>query len=232
MADIPMMTERDIVKAFQELNQSTSHLATINIVLTVAHPDPHRHTGVIPGCQMRHDRCSGGFSFAPPLPDSAFEKVENNLWANTQSFFEAFSVENQMRTFGSPSLPNFCRTLDLWNEYAATIIFSRKRMSRKFSICNPKGQWQNRIRSSKYGTWFSSTSWEYTRMSKYELIIFWSEEDQAFVVEVPELPGCMADGATYVEAVTNAQRIIEEWIDTAKELGRPIPAPRGRLMYA
>jgi predicted RNase H-like HicB family nuclease len=69
-------------------------------------------------------------------------------------------------------------------------------------------------------------------MSKYELIIFWNEEDQAFVVEVPELPGCMADGATYVEAVTNAQRIIEEWIDTAKELGRPIPAPRGRLMYA
>jgi predicted RNase H-like HicB family nuclease len=69
-------------------------------------------------------------------------------------------------------------------------------------------------------------------MSKYELIIFWSEEDQAFVVEVPELPGCMADGATYVEAVMNAQRIIEEWIDTAKELGRPIPAPRGRLMYA
>jgi predicted RNase H-like HicB family nuclease len=69
-------------------------------------------------------------------------------------------------------------------------------------------------------------------MSKYELIIFWSEEDQAFVVEVPELPGCMADGATYVEAVTNAQRIIEEWIDTAKELGRPIPVPRGRLIYA
>ena len=69
-------------------------------------------------------------------------------------------------------------------------------------------------------------------MSKYELVIFWSEEDQAFVVEVPELSGCMADGATYVEAVTNAQRIIEEWIDTAKELGRPIPAPRGRLMYA
>jgi predicted RNase H-like HicB family nuclease len=69
-------------------------------------------------------------------------------------------------------------------------------------------------------------------MSKYELIVFWSEEDQAFVVEVPELPGCMADGATYVEAVTNAQRIIEEWIDTAKELGRPIPVPRGRLIYA
>lgn len=69
-------------------------------------------------------------------------------------------------------------------------------------------------------------------MSKYELIIFWNEEDQAFVVEVPELPGCMANGAPYVEAVTNAQRIIEEWVDTAKELGRPIPASRGRLMYA
>jgi predicted RNase H-like HicB family nuclease len=59
-----------------------------------------------------------------------------------------------------------------------------------------------------------------------------SEEDQAFVVEVPGLSGCMADGATYVEVVINAQRIIEEWIDTAKELGRPIPAPCGRLMYA
>ena len=69
-------------------------------------------------------------------------------------------------------------------------------------------------------------------MSKYELVIFWSEEDQAFVVEVPELSGCMADGATYVEAVTNAQRIIEEWIDTAKELDCSIAAPRGRLMYA
>lgn len=69
-------------------------------------------------------------------------------------------------------------------------------------------------------------------MSKYELIIYWSEEDHAFIVQIPELPGCMADGATYVEAVTNAQKVIEEWIETAKELGRPIPAPRGRLMYA
>lgn len=69
-------------------------------------------------------------------------------------------------------------------------------------------------------------------MSRYELIIFWSDEDQAFVVEVPELPGCMADGQTYAEAVDNAQRVIEEWIQTAKETGRPIPAPRGRLVYA
>ena len=69
-------------------------------------------------------------------------------------------------------------------------------------------------------------------MSKYELIIFWSEEDQAFIVEVPELPGCMADGATYAEAVVNAEKVIEEWIQTAQELGRPVPASRGRLRYA
>jgi len=69
-------------------------------------------------------------------------------------------------------------------------------------------------------------------MTKYELIIYWSDTDQAFVVEVPELSGCMADGASYVEAVTNAQRVIEEWIANAKELGRPIPEPRGRVRFA
>jgi len=69
-------------------------------------------------------------------------------------------------------------------------------------------------------------------MSKYEMIIYWSDEDQAFVVEVPELPGCMADGSTYREAVANAERIIEEWIQTAQELGREVPIPRGRLRYA
>jgi predicted RNase H-like HicB family nuclease len=68
--------------------------------------------------------------------------------------------------------------------------------------------------------------------SKYEIIIFWSDEDSAFVAEVPELPGCMADGQTYQEAVTNAQKIIQEWITTAKELGRTVPQPRGRLAYA
>lgn len=67
---------------------------------------------------------------------------------------------------------------------------------------------------------------------KYELIIYWSESDQAFIVEVPELPGCMADGQTYVEAVTNAEVVIEEWIETAQELGRDIPTPKGRLLYA
>ena len=68
--------------------------------------------------------------------------------------------------------------------------------------------------------------------SKYEIIIYWSEEDSAYVAEVPELPGCMADGQTYQEALTSAERIIQEWIDTAKELGRPIPEPKGRLLYA
>ncbi len=67
---------------------------------------------------------------------------------------------------------------------------------------------------------------------KYELIIYWSESDQAFIVEVPELPGCMADGQTYVEAVTNAEVVIREWIETAQELGRDIPTPKGRLLYA
>jgi predicted RNase H-like HicB family nuclease len=69
-------------------------------------------------------------------------------------------------------------------------------------------------------------------MSKYELIIYWSKEDDAFVVEVPELPGCMADGATYEEAVANAQTAIREWVETAKSIGRPVPQPKGRLMYA
>lgn len=69
-------------------------------------------------------------------------------------------------------------------------------------------------------------------MSKYEMIIYWSDEDQAFVVEVPELPGCMADGSTYREAVANAEKTIEEWIQTAQELGREVPIPRGRLRYA
>jgi predicted RNase H-like HicB family nuclease len=69
-------------------------------------------------------------------------------------------------------------------------------------------------------------------MTKYELIIYWSEEDRAFVVEVPELPGCMADGKTYQEAVANVEIIIQEWIETARELGRPVPEPKGRLAYA
>ena len=69
-------------------------------------------------------------------------------------------------------------------------------------------------------------------MFKYELIVYWSTEDGRFIVEVPELPGCMADGETYEKAVRNAQGVIAEWIETAQELGREIPEPKGRLAYA
>ena len=68
--------------------------------------------------------------------------------------------------------------------------------------------------------------------SKYEIIIYWSEEDDCFVAEVPELHGCMADGKTYQEAVSNAEIVINEWMETATELGREIPQPRGRLKFA
>jgi predicted RNase H-like HicB family nuclease len=69
-------------------------------------------------------------------------------------------------------------------------------------------------------------------MPRYEIIIYWSDEDEAFIAEVPELAGCMADGATYQEAVSNAEVAIQEWIETAKELGRAIPKPKGRLLFA
>ena len=67
---------------------------------------------------------------------------------------------------------------------------------------------------------------------KYEIIIFWSEDDQAFIAEVPELAGCMADGNTYQSALQNAETVIAEWIETAKMLGREIPKPKGKLKYA
>jgi predicted RNase H-like HicB family nuclease len=67
---------------------------------------------------------------------------------------------------------------------------------------------------------------------KYEVILYWSEQDQAFIAEVPELSGCTADGATYQEAVANVEVVIQEWIEAARELGRPIPEPRGRLLYS
>jgi predicted RNase H-like HicB family nuclease len=69
-------------------------------------------------------------------------------------------------------------------------------------------------------------------MIKYEMIIFWSEEDRAFIAQVPELPGCAADGATYQEALSNAEVIVQEWMETAKEMGRPVPEPQGRLIFA
>ena len=69
-------------------------------------------------------------------------------------------------------------------------------------------------------------------MNKYEIIIFWSDEDKSYIADVPELPGCMADGKTYQEAISNAEIIINEWIETAKELVREIPLAKGRLMFA
>ena len=67
---------------------------------------------------------------------------------------------------------------------------------------------------------------------KYEVIIYWSEEDEAFIAEVPELPGCAADGATYEQVLSNVETIIDEWVETARELGRPIPTAKGRLIFA
>uniref|UniRef100_Q01U35 HicB-like antitoxin of toxin-antitoxin system domain-containing protein n=1 Tax=Solibacter usitatus (strain Ellin6076) TaxID=234267 RepID=Q01U35_SOLUE len=69
-------------------------------------------------------------------------------------------------------------------------------------------------------------------MTKYEIILYWSVDDDAFIAEVPELPGCAADGPTRQEALANAEAVIGEWIETARELGRPIPEPKGRLLFA
>jgi len=69
-------------------------------------------------------------------------------------------------------------------------------------------------------------------MPKYEIIIYWSQEDNAFIAEVPELAGCAADGPTYQEALSNVETVIQEWIETAKEMGRVIPQPKGRLVFA
>lgn len=69
-------------------------------------------------------------------------------------------------------------------------------------------------------------------MPRYEVIIYWSQEDQAFIAEVPELPGCAADGKSYREALANVEVVIQEWIETARGLGRAIPAPKGRLVFA
>jgi predicted RNase H-like HicB family nuclease len=69
-------------------------------------------------------------------------------------------------------------------------------------------------------------------MTKYEIILYWSNEDEAFIAEVPELAGCAADGATRQEALANAENVIAEWVETARQLGRPIPEPKGRLLFA
>lgn len=71
-----------------------------------------------------------------------------------------------------------------------------------------------------------------TESLKYETIIYWSEDDQAFIAEMPELPGCAADGSTPEQALENAQTVAREWIEAARELGRPAPEPKGRLLFA
>ncbi len=68
--------------------------------------------------------------------------------------------------------------------------------------------------------------------ANYEIILYWSDQDQAFIAEVPELPGCMADGATYEESLANVKTVMDEWIETARDLGREIPQPKGRLLFA
>lgn len=68
-------------------------------------------------------------------------------------------------------------------------------------------------------------------MHKYKRIAYWSSEDNTFIADVPELPGCMADGATAAEAMENAEQVISEWLEVAKERGQSIPEPRGKLMY-
>jgi predicted RNase H-like HicB family nuclease len=69
-------------------------------------------------------------------------------------------------------------------------------------------------------------------MLRYEIIMYWSQEDEAFIAEVPELPGCAADGATYHEALSHVEVVMQEWMETAQALGRPIPQPKGRLLFA
>ena len=69
-------------------------------------------------------------------------------------------------------------------------------------------------------------------MNKYEIIVYWSDIDNAYIAEVPELAGCMADGQSYTEAIQNADTVIVEWLETARLLGRDIPSPRGKLQYA
>jgi len=79
---------------------------------------------------------------------------------------------------------------------------------------------------------YSNTSWEAAETPKFKVIIYWSEEDIAFIAEVSELTGCAADGKAYREALVNVEVVIQEWIETAKQVGRPVPAPKDRLVFA
>ena len=112
-------------------------------------------------------------------------------------------------------------------------IFTKEGVEEILNL-QPKGR-QAKPYQVKCAVSSSNTALEGPQMShdtRYEIILYWSEEDHAFIAEVPELPGCAADGATYQEALANVQTIMTEWIETAQELGRPIPQPKGRLMFA
>jgi predicted RNase H-like HicB family nuclease len=115
---------------------------------------------------------------------------------------------------------------------AVVILFSLNLEWKKFLIFSPKVQKQSRVRSNRFGMLYSSIASRRTLTPKYEVIIYWSEHDRAFIAEVPELPGCAADGKTYQQALANVEVIIREWIGTARELDRPIPVPKGRLVFA
>ena len=114
-----------------------------------------------------------------------------------------------------------------WAFFIGAALFSTIYISQKWEGETVPGQTSQGCDSE-----ISPSYWRMTMDKKNEIIIFWSSEDNAYVAEVPELAGCMADGKTYQEALGNAEQIIEEWIETATKLGRPIPQPRGRLAYA
>lgn len=111
----------------------------------------------------------------------------------------------------------------------------RVRGSRRSSTCSPKVASRSRTKFDRCASSSRDTGfWKDATMDelRYEIVLFWSEEDQAYIAEVPELPGCMADGTTYEGALKAAEVVIREWIETARDLGRPIPQPRRRKTAA
>ncbi|MEO8249382.1 MAG: type II toxin-antitoxin system HicB family antitoxin [Burkholderiales bacterium] len=155
-----------------------------------------------------------------------------NEWESTRSSGKQFSQVAPMATSNLLRCVSFSSASALMNGSSAATIFFRESTWQRSLTCNLWEARQRRIKSNKSGEFWSSTFWGVVMSMKYELIIFWSDDDQSFVVEVPELQGCMADGGTYEQAVANAKKVIAEWIETARELGRPIPEPKGRLLFA
>lgn len=110
-------------------------------------------------------------------------------------------------------------------------IFSKEDVTEIINLQSKKAK-AKAYQVNKYVILFSNINWQAKKMIKYEVILYWSEDDQAFIAEAPELPGCMSDGESYQQALANLETIIQEWIETARELGREIPVPKGRLVYA